>query len=69
VLNELEKLCKLGDCSGIRQLLTDIPIGYTPQGPIEDSIWKNQVSLKSGLGRDSQLADVIALDKKMKSLD
>lgn len=41
-LKEMDRLCKAEDCEAIRELLMRCPLGFSPQGPLEDLLWKQR---------------------------
>ena len=42
LLQEIERLCALGDCDALRNTLQSCPIGFNPQSDMEDLLWKRQ---------------------------
>lgn len=41
LLDQLDKYCHLFDCEGVRELLHEAPLGYTPTSDISDLIWNH----------------------------
>ncbi|HVK98439.1 MAG TPA: nucleoside-diphosphate sugar epimerase/dehydratase, partial [Dongiaceae bacterium] len=66
IVRELEQLCVLEDCAGVRELLQGIPIGFSPQGELEDLVWKER-EIEAAKPESAPLAEVVSL-KKWKEL-
>lgn len=43
-LKELERLCRDENCEAIREMLMRCPLGFSPQSPLEDLLWKQRSS-------------------------
>lgn len=44
LLDQLDKYCHLFDCEGVRELLHQAPLGYSPINDISDLIWNHGVA-------------------------
>lgn len=57
-LKEIERLCRDEDCEAIREMLMRCPLGFSPQSPMEDLLWKRRAS--NGL---PAIEDVVTANK------
>ncbi len=63
LLDELAALCDSGECMEIRRFLMHAPIGYCPQSPVEDILWKNRIDETEGLvSLDKPSGQVVSIE-------
>jgi len=64
LLDELQALFETGDCEAIRDLLMRAPLGYAPQGKVEDLLWESNLAGATDRSAESRQGRVVALDSR-----
>ncbi|MGB3621287.1 polysaccharide biosynthesis protein [Ketobacter sp. MCCC 1A13808] len=68
LLAELQILFDSGDCEAIRDLLMRAPLGYAPQGKVEDLLWKSEMAAALAQEATVKPGRVVALDPRKERL-
>ncbi|MCP5018548.1 MAG: polysaccharide biosynthesis protein [Ketobacter sp.] len=68
LLVELQALCDGDVCADVRQFLMHAPIGYSPQSPVEDILWKNRpvesAECREPVGLENLGGKVVSIDAR-----
>lgn len=69
LLAELQALFETGDCDAIRDLLMRAPLGFSPQGPVEDLLWKSELAVLEAQERATKQSQVVDLQSRKERLN
>lgn len=67
-LKELDRLCNEEDCEAIREMLMRCPLGFSPQSPVEDLLWKQRVTSLPAAEESGPVKAAVVILKDRKEL-